>query len=53
MSKMILIIEDEESIQNIIKAFLKVQTRELDSGETTTYRCHQRARRIDAEPMNL
>ena len=32
--------------------YCKVQTRELDSGETTTYRCHQRARRIDAEPMN-
>ena len=31
----------------------KVQTRELDPGETITYRCHQRARRIDAEPMNL
>ena len=31
----------------------EVQTKELDSGETTTYRCHQRARRIDAEPMNL
>ena len=46
-------IREDTVLINYASLLPEVQTRELDPGETTTYRCHQRARRIDAEPMNL
>ena len=45
-------IREDTGFNQLSSLLPEVQTKELDSGETATHRCHQRARRIDAEPMN-